>query len=120
MKIFKILLMLILTVGFFIAVPKKVSAVDVWIEGDYYAATHYIKEDFQQKSFLVPVKYVIDKEKGLVSTKPYLFIYIKSTWYAKYYESSMGLDPIVSNEFYKKCFDVCIPYCKLAQMYPRK
>ena len=44
MKNFKILLTLLLVIGFFTAVPTKVSAVDVWIGGNYYAVTHYIKE----------------------------------------------------------------------------
>ena len=105
----------------------KVFAADIWFETtysrdgekyDWYLVTENIKEDFDNKEFLVPVKIAYNGELSN-SHNLHRFRLVDNVWFAKYKTSSNEFIPINSNDTYKKMFDACIPYCKLAQTYPR-
>ena len=105
----------------------KVFAADVWFETtysrdgeryDWYLVTENIEEDFDNKEFLVPVKTAYNG-KLAGGSKLFRFRLVDNVWYAKRKFSSNEFVPINRNNTYKKMFDACIPYCKLAQSYPR-
>ena len=126
----KILLIFTVLIGFEFSFLNFTSAElnppgDVWIETEnsdgfkkeWYVQTHRISENFEAKEFVVPLKLIVNGRLG--NNRPQRFKYSGGIWYAKYRDSSMDFDFVNSNEIYRKMFDACKPYCKLAQMYPR-
>lgn len=105
----------------------KVFAADIWFAAtysrdgekyDWYVVTENIKENFDDKEFLVPVKIAYNGERSN-SQHLHRFRLVDNVWFAKHKLSSNEFIPINSNEIYQLMFDACKPYCELAQIYPR-
>ena len=80
--------------------------------------TEAVEEDFDNKEFLVLVKTAYNGERA-VGSKPFRFRLVDNVWYAKHKQSRNDFVRVNGNDNYEKMFDACIPYCKLAQTYPR-
>ena len=102
--------------------PRTASAEDVWVtteysspehRHDYYAQAHLIKDDNKIIEFTVPVKSLFDGKLSNIAT--YKFRYI-GYWVCS---PRTGTKNINEFAFEKALFDVCIPYSKYAQKYPR-
>ena len=85
---------------------------------DWYLVTEAVEEDFDNKEFLVLVKTAYNGERA-VGSKPFRFRLVDNVWYAKHKQSRNDFVRVNGNDNYEKMFDACIPYCKLAQTYPR-
>ena len=100
-------------------------AEDVWVLTEYqgrdkcewYVQTESIVEDFDNKTFDVPLKLVINDKLG--DSRRQTFSLVGDVWYVKPSNSGQSPQEVNSREIYQKMFDACIPNCKLAQTYPR-
>ena len=102
------------------------SAQDVWFateydrEGykiEYYLTTQYFKEDYQKGTFDLLMKSVFHQH-GIMTGRPYQFAYLNGDWYFTQTNSSSGYENVKYNEFFKKVFNACKPYVRLARDYP--
>ena len=105
----------------------EVFAADVWFNTtysrdgeryDWYLVTESIEENFDDKEFFATVKTGYNGERA-GGSKLFRFRLVDGVWYAKHKFSSNDFVPVNDRDEYKKMFDACIPYCKLAQTYPR-
>ena len=85
---------------------------------DWYLVTENIEEDFDNKEFFAPVKNSYNGSPA-GGSKLFRFRLVDNVWYAKHKHSSNDFVAVNDSDEYKKMFDACIPYCKLAQTYPR-
>ena len=92
-------------------------AADVYVTDELYVQTHLIKEDFDNKEFTVPFKMVLNGK--LLNNRLHTFRYASGKWYIKQTNAVRNWDLVNDYYTYQKAFDACIPYCKLAQQYPR-
>ena len=100
-------------------------ASDVWILTEYsgrdkcewYVQPERIVEDFDKKTFDVPLILVINDKFG--DNRRQTFSLVGYVWYVKPTNSGQSPQEVNSRELYQKMFDACIPNCKLAQTYPR-
>ena len=112
----------ILATCFFCA---KVFAADVWIlttskgadKFEWYIQSENITEDFDNKTFEVSLKLVMNGK--LSDTHRQTFSFVDNVWYVKQSNSGQTPQEVNRREIYQKMFDACKPYCKLAQDYPR-
>ena len=118
----KFFAVVILTLGLF---STKVFAEDVWVlttskgadKFDWYIQTETIAEDFDDKTFDVSLKLVLNGKLGDIHRQTFSFV--DNIWYVKQSNSGQTPQAVNSREIFQKIFDACKPYCKLAQTYPR-
>ena len=100
-------------------------AADVWVLTEYsgrdkcewYVQPERIVEDFDKKTFDVPLILVINDKFG--DNRRQTFLLVGGVWYVKPTNSGQEPQEVNSRELYRRMFDACIPNCKLAQTYPR-
>ena len=103
----------------------KVFAADVWVlttskgadKFEWYIQSENIVEDFDNKTFEVSLKLVMNGK--LSDTHRQTFSFVDDIWYVKQSNSGQTPQAVNSREIFQKMFDACKPYCKLAQDYPR-
>ena len=110
----------------FIILPTKVFAEDIWISTEYdrdgnkferYVDSDSIAEDFKQNFFTIDVKLAVNGRFDGV--RSHTFFNVVEKWYAKYSDVEGDLTFVNGNDFYKKVFDACKRYSRLAQIHPR-
>ena len=102
------------------------SATDVWVETEfdsdgykteYYLMTQYIKEDYQKGTFEIGLKSVFH-HYGTMTGRPYQFAYLNDEWYFSMTNSSNDYKNVKYDNLFKKIFNACKPYVRLARDYP--